>query len=164
MHAFGRSILGLALVACGAAVACGGGGGGTPVKAPDGTGTASTASTGGGSGGGGGGGDAERGAKIFADNCASCHGDKGEGSGGGPAVVGKDALPVDPPKGAKTRTMKFNNAMDVYKYIKDQMPQDNPGGLKDEEYWDVLAFDLKANGVDVSKGVNASTAESLKPH
>lgn len=163
MHALGKSFLAVAVVACGALAACGGGGGGgTPVKAPDGTTTANTASTGG--GGGDGNAQAERGAKLYADNCASCHGDKGEGSGGGPAIVGKDALPTDPPKGAKSRAMKFNNANDVFKYIKDKMPDDNPGGLKDDEYWDVLAFDLKANGADVSKGVDAKSADGIKLH
>ena len=163
MHAFGKSWFGVAVVVL---TACGGGGGGTPAKSPDGAGTSTTSTTTTTTAGGGGDGNAQadRGAKLYADNCASCHGDKGEGSGGGPAVVGKDALPTDPPKGAKTRTMKFNTANDVFKYIKDQMPQDNPGGLKDDEYWDILAFDLKANGADVSKGVNGSTADAIKLH
>ena len=165
MHAFGKSLgVIVTFVACSALAACGGGGAGAPAKGAESTSTTTNTTTTTAGGGGDGNAQADRGTKLYADNCASCHGDKGEGSGGGPAVVGKDALPVDPPKGAKTRTMKFNTANDVFKYIKDQMPQDNPGGLKDNEYWDILAFDLKANGVDVSKGVDATKADALKLH
>src|SRR5215469_3733534 len=36
---------------------------------------------------------AARGAKLYAANCASCHGDQGQGVDA-PPVVGKDALPL----------------------------------------------------------------------
>src|SRR5256885_1466858 len=56
---------------------------------------------------------ADRGAKLFAKNCAKCHGDAGQGSKKAPPVVGKEALPLDPAKTAKKRTTKFHTAMDV---------------------------------------------------
>jgi cytochrome c len=108
---------------------------------------------------------ADRGAKLFNDNCASCHGDKGEGTKTGPAVVGKDALPKDPPKKAKYRKVKFETALDVANYVMKSMPADNPGGLDPKQYWDIMAFDLKANGVDVSgKHIDEKTTADIKLH
>ena len=46
---------------------------------------------------------AARGATLYADHCGSCHGESGQGTpGGAPPVVGKDALPLDPPASAKS--------------------------------------------------------------
>src|SRR5687768_5790024 len=87
----------------------------------------------------------DRGAKLFGANCAKCHGDQGQGKKG-PALVGKTALPLDPPATAKKRDVKFKTAADVFDWVKANMP---PKGAKlsDEEYAAILAFDLKANGV-----------------
>src|SRR6185503_13312673 len=41
---------------------------------------------------------AERGATLYGAKCASCHGDAGQGKKA-PALVGKDALPLDPRAG-----------------------------------------------------------------
>jgi S-disulfanyl-L-cysteine oxidoreductase SoxD len=141
---------------------CGGGNAGTPVNAP--TGEPKTEPTTAGAGGDLGA-QVARGEALFADNCASCHGDKGEGSPGGPPLIGKEALPVDPPKTAKERNVKFTTAQDLFQWVKKEMPNDNPGSLKDDEYWDVLAFDLKANGVDLQgKKLDASSASAIKLH
>lgn len=144
-------------------LACGGGSSSGPGANAPGPG-ATTKSTDNASSGGAA--DADAGAKLYAQNCASCHGDKGEGTGGAPAVVGKGALPLDPPKGAKSRTMQFKTAKDVLDYIKKAMPDDNPGSLKDGEYLNILAFDLKANGVDLGgKPLDASSAANVTlPH
>jgi cytochrome c len=108
---------------------------------------------------------AENGAKLYAKHCAKCHGDNGEGTKKAPAVVGKSALPLDPPAGAKKRTTKFRTAMDVAEFVVKNMPGDKPGSLKPEEYFDILAFDLEANGVDVSnKSINADTAKQIVLH
>jgi len=108
---------------------------------------------------------ASRGAKTYADNCASCHGDKGEGTKSAPPVVGKNALPMDPPKKAKFRKVKFVTALDVAQYVMKSMPADNPGGLDANQYWDIMAFDLKANGIDVSgKHIDDKTAGDIKLH
>ncbi len=157
MHKVGMFTLGAAtmllLTACG-------GGGPKPVTDPSKVGgeTSPTTSSGGGA-------DADRGAKLYAANCASCHGDKGEGTGGGPAVVGKAALPLDPPNKGKGRQVQFKTAADVLGYIKKAMPDDTPGSLKDDEYLDILAFDLKANGVDLGgKKLDATTAAQIDIH
>ena len=151
-----------AAVAIFLAVGCGGSKKADPATPGSTTVTEKSAPT---SGGGGLDDQATRGGKLYADNCASCHGDKGEGGGGGPPVVGKDALPLDPPKGADDRKGKFANAQDVFDFMKKYMPADKPSSLKDSEYWDILGFDLKANGVDTSgKAVDASNAASIKLH
>jgi cytochrome c len=106
-----------------------------------------------------------QGAKLFAKNCAKCHGDHGEGGKNAPPVVGKAALPLDPPAGAKARTTQFHTAQDVAEFVVKNMPPKKPGSLKPEEYYAILAFDLKANGVDVTgKTIDAKTAAEIKLH
>lgn len=108
---------------------------------------------------------AARGAKLYAGNCASCHGANGEGVKEAPAVVGKDALPLDPRPTQKYRKVQFHTALDVAQWVVKNMPPDNPGSLKESEYWDILAFDLKANGVPVAgKHIDAKTAADIKLH
>ena len=43
------------------------------------------------------------------------------------------------------------------------MPPTAPGSLKPEEYWSILAFDLKANGIDLGdKKLDAELAKTLE--
>jgi cytochrome c len=105
------------------------------------------------------------GAKLYAKHCAKCHGKNGEGTKKAPPVVGNQALPLDPPSGAKTRKSQFHTAQDVAEFVSTKMPANKPGSLKPEEYYAILAFDLKANGVDVSKQkIDATTAAAIKLH
>lgn len=104
-----------------------------------------------------------RGQKLYGERCAGCHGAGGEGiAGKGPAVVGHTALPLDPPAGAKARNAQFRTAADVFGWVKANMPAGKGGSLTDEEYAAVLAFDLKANGVDLGgKTLDPALAASL---
>jgi mono/diheme cytochrome c family protein len=105
------------------------------------------------------------GKQLYADKCASCHGDAGEGGGKTPAVVGKEALPLEAPKGAKKRKgVKFQTAMDVLEWTKKNMPMKKPGSLTDDEYAAILAFDLSANGVKLEKKVDFANAAEIKLH
>jgi cytochrome c len=107
---------------------------------------------------------AAAGAKLYAKHCAKCHGDAGQGKKG-PAVVGKDALPLDPPANAKLRKTQFHTAQDVAAFVAANMPPKKGGSLTTDEYYDILAFDLKANGVDVSgKKIDPTTAAQIKLH
>ena len=106
-----------------------------------------------------------QGEKLFAKHCAKCHGKSGEGSKKAPPIVGKEALPLDPPPGAKIRKSQFHTAQDVAEFISTKMPANKPGSLKPDEYYDILAFDLKANGVDVGdKKLDAASAAQIKLH
>ena len=107
------------------------------------------------------------GQQLYGKECAECHGDSGQGKRGdnAPPVVGASALPLDPPAGSKYRKNQFHTAQDVFDFVKKAMPPDNPGELSDEQYWAILAFDLKANGVDLAgKKVDATTASSFVIH
>ncbi|HEY8585056.1 MAG TPA: cytochrome c [Capillimicrobium sp.] len=120
--------------------ACGGGdddGGGSGV-------TGATTSPGGtptgGSGSGGGGGNAQlsaqvgAGEQVYASSCAMCHGDNGSG-GNGPALIGEDA-----------DLSSHDNGQGLLDYISEQMPASSPGSLTDQQYLDVTAYILEANG------------------
>jgi cytochrome c len=87
---------------------------------------------------------------LYAQHCAKCHGDAGQGDKG-PRVVGlqQGALPLNPPPGAKKRTTQFVTVADVANFVVRFMPGDMPGTLTTEEYLAILAFDLKANGIDL---------------
>jgi len=42
------------------------------------------------------------------------------------------------------------------------MPGDSPGSLSEDQYWSVLAFDLKANGIDLGdKKLDGALAVTL---
>ncbi|MEO6419687.1 MAG: cytochrome c [Polyangiaceae bacterium] len=105
------------------------------------------------------------GGKLYADNCAGCHGSGGEGNAKAPALVGKNALPLDPQPPSKARTAKFHTAADVFQFVKTSMPPNKGGSLTDEQYAAIMAFDLKANGIDLTgKKVDATTAPTFVLH
>ena len=106
------------------------------------------------------------GGKLFAKNCAKCHGKAGEGTKKAPPIVGKDALPLDPRPTAKVRKTQFHTAQDVAEFVSTKMPANKPGSLKPDEYYAILAFDLDANGVAdaKTKKIDATTAAEIKLH
>jgi cytochrome c len=113
----------------------------------------------------GGGDQVAMGAKLYAAKCADCHGNGGEGRAGAPALVGKGALPLDPPPGSKFRKGQFHTAEDVFKFVKATMPPNAPGSLSDAEVAAIIAFDLKANGVAMTgKTVDAAHASAFVLH
>jgi cytochrome c len=112
-----------------------------------------------------GGQQADTGAKLYVQYCASCHGDAGQGTKDAPPVVGKNALPLDPPATAKVRNTQFHTAQDVAQFVAANMPAKAPGSLTADQYYDILAFDLKANGIDVSrKKIDPMSAAEIKLH
>lgn len=104
-----------------------------------------------------------RGAQIYADACAKCHGAKGEGHGDKPPVMGTGALPLDPPKDADDRKGKqFRTAQDVFAFTKEFMPDHAGGSLTDAQYWDVTAFMLMGRGVALDgKTLDATTGAAI---
>ena len=104
------------------------------------------------------------GQKLYGQNCASCHGPGGEGTGGAPRVVGlkEGALPLDPPAKAQFRKAQFTTVMDVGEFVVKNMPPGKGGSLSMEQYFAILAFDLKANGIDLGdKKLDADLAKTL---
>jgi cytochrome c len=70
---------------------------------------------------------ATRGDKVFTSTCAACHSDE--------RFIGKQF--VD--------DWGDRRVGDFYQLVRNTMPVDNPGGLKDQDYLDVTAYLLKAN-------------------
>ena len=75
----------------------------------------------------------DRGKAVFANHCAKCHGASGQG-GDGPRLIGT-------PNGLAG----YQTAQKLFEFTSAEMPFDNPGSLKPEEIWDVLAFILDGN-------------------
>ena len=79
--------------------------------------------------------------------------------------IAEKALPLDPPATAAVRKMQFHTAQDVAIFVATNMPANKPGTLTGDQYYAILAFDLKANGVDVSKmEIDPTTAAEIKLH
>jgi cytochrome c len=105
----------------------------------------------------------EHGKQLFADQCASCHGERGQGTDDGPALVGKTVLPELPREGAK-RTAVFRTAADVLAFAAANMPADDPGSLAPDQYAAVTAFILRVNGIEVDTPIDATVAVTIVMH
>jgi polar amino acid transport system substrate-binding protein len=82
---------------------------------------------------------AEQGAKVYAQNCAACHGPQLQGQPGGftgPALRGADF--ADP-------SYKFH-VSDIFNFVSKLMPAPSPGSLTQEEDVQVMSFLLQQNG------------------
>lgn len=79
--------------------------------------------------------EARAGAKVYADNCAQCHGDKLQG------VVG----PTLKGKGFADKSMNYTVG-DIFSFLAQQMPAGAPGSLSHRQYAEVMAHILHENG------------------
>jgi mono/diheme cytochrome c family protein len=100
---------------------------------------------------------------LYAQSCASCHGDAGQGTAKAPRVVGlkEGALPLDPPAERQLRKGQFVTVADVAKFVVENMPPKKAGTLTNDQYLAILAFDLKANGVDLPSPLTMDLAPTL---
>lgn len=107
----------------------------------------------------------QRGAEVFADTCAECHGTSGEGSEKAPALAGPSALPLEPRPDSERR-MPFRTALDVAAFATAHMPPDaeDRAAMTEVMYWDVLAFALSANGVKREQPVGPHNAATIPLH
>jgi mono/diheme cytochrome c family protein len=103
------------------------------------------------------------GKRLFAEHCASCHGDSLQGTDDAPALVGKAALPLYPRDGSK-RTTQFKTAGDVLAFAVANMPADEAGTLTNEQYIAVLAFALRVNGAVLERPLDVDAAKSITLH
>jgi hypothetical protein len=93
-----------------------------------------------------GGGTVREGERLFARNCAACHGAHGEGLRSYPPLVGgigslKTAAPLF------TVGSYWPYATIIWDYIRRAMPYDRPGALKTNEVYSVTAYLLFLNGI-----------------
>jgi hypothetical protein len=73
-------------------------------------------------------------------------------------------LPLDPRPAQKVRKTQFHTAKDVAEFVVKNMPGDKPGSLAADEYFAILAFDLKANGVALTQPVDGAVAAGIVLH
>ena len=97
---------------------------------------------------------AERGARVFQSRCSGCHntdltGEKRGSARGGPALTGEQFM----------SNWEGENLDGLMTRMKTLMPRDDPGGLADETYLDLLAFIAKVNALP--GGVDPLTAEGV---
>ena len=87
---------------------------------------------------------AARGSEVYTSSCGQCH-TMGQHSGTAFATA-------------------WNNRrlFDLYEIVHNTMPLDNPGGLSDQEYIDVIAYMLQLNGVPAGKSALQADASALK--
>lgn len=84
---------------------------------------------------------AKKGATLFSQHCAECHGSKLQGNSA-PALTGKNWK-----EAVKER---FATQKKLFTYVSSAMPVDNPGALSQPEYLEVVAFLLAQNGYAAS--------------
>ncbi len=128
---------------------------------------------------------AAAGARVYYYRCMACHGDRGQGltvewraqwppghqdcsvplchgnrhppegfklpRNLAPALIGDDAL------------ARFATAREVYDFISTRMPYQAPGSLSADEYWQLVAFLLKRNRVNVDQ-VSPQNASAIYLH
>jgi S-disulfanyl-L-cysteine oxidoreductase SoxD len=90
-------------------------------------------------------GTAAQGAKVYAEQCAACHGERLEGNpapgiGGDRLLGGRGTLASKAP--VKTVESYWPHATTLFDYVKRAMPFSAPGSLKDDEVYGVVAYIL----------------------
>ena len=85
---------------------------------------------------------AERGAQIYQRTCGMCH--------AAGTLIGE----------AFVASWNNRRVYDLYALVHSTMPLDNPGGLKDGEYLDVIAYLLQANK-HMAAGVDSLRADTV---
>jgi mono/diheme cytochrome c family protein len=87
---------------------------------------------------------AERGVALYKKRCASCH---------APNRFTDDQLFLTPYAGKPM--------WEMYDVISDSMPEDDPGGMKPEEYAAVIAYLLRLNGFPAGQTELPTSKEAL---
>jgi mono/diheme cytochrome c family protein len=96
---------------------------------------------------------AERGKTSYQHSCQDCHGSElDNGDFGGPPLRGS----------AFRSHWGSGSAGALFAFLKATMPPDNPGGLTDTTYADILAFVLQGNGYPAGDAELPSDADALQ--
>ena len=94
-------------------------------------------------------GTVSHGREVFAQQCASCHGEKGEGGFGDRLVGGQGTLATAKP--IRTVGSYWPYAPTLFDYIRRAMPQNAPQSLSNEDVYAVSAYILNLNGLLASR-------------
>lgn len=95
---------------------------------------------------------AKRGEKLFSEVCSACHADDLSGGGLAPPLVGSEF-------GSHWNDLDLAQLFD---FVSQTMPQNNPGSLKPEEAADLLAFLLSKGTAPAGQSELPTQAEALK--
>jgi cytochrome c len=112
-------------------------------------------------------GTAARGAQVYAEKCASCHGPKGEGIATNPKLVGRDPRDGFPfgndVKLVKTVGNYWPYATTVFDYVRRAMPLDKPGSLANDDVYALVAWLLAENEIiDRTAVLDAKTLPAVQ--
>lgn len=95
---------------------------------------------------------AERGAELYVDKCASCHGPQLLGSEMAPGLIGGEFA-------ANWNDLSLG---DMFERIRISMPQDDPGSLTRQQNSDVLAYMLLSGQYPAGETELPSRADELR--
>lgn len=76
------------------------------------------------------------GQRLYAENCAMCHGEDGRRGAGFQTPIW----------GERTQITKFSTALGLFEYNQMMMPFDDPDRLTDEQKWAITAYMLANHG------------------
>jgi len=106
-------------------------------------------------------GSVSHGREVFAQQCASCHGDSGEGGIGDRLVGGLGTIAT--PKAIRTVGSYWPYAPTLFDYIRRAMPQNAPQSLSNEDVYAVSAYILNLNGlVGATATLDAKSLAAIK--
>jgi mono/diheme cytochrome c family protein len=106
-----------------------------------------------------------QGEKVYAAQCASCHGGKLEGGIGDKLIGGRGSLAAKDGKQAPVKTMEsyWPYATTLWDYIKRAMPFSAPGSLSNDDVYAVTAYILnQAQIVPDDATMNKSTLPKVE--
>lgn len=106
-------------------------------------------------------GSVSHGREVFAQQCASCHGDKGEGGVGDRLVGGQETISTAKP--IRTVGSYWPYAPTLFDYIRRAMPQNAPQSLSNDDVYAVSAYILNLNGlVGADATLDAKSLAAIK--
>jgi S-disulfanyl-L-cysteine oxidoreductase SoxD len=109
-----------------------------------------------------GGGTAAKGAVVFADKCAACHGEGGRGAANA-ALITDLPLRKGVIEATKTIANFYANSTTLFDYIRRAMPWPAPRTLTDDQVYSLVAYILAGNKIVGENDVmNAETLPTVK--
>lgn len=102
-----------------------------------------------------------KGAPIYAQKCAECHGENGKG--GSSAALARDVPITDISASMKTIANYWPYATTLFDYIRRAMPWQAPKSLSDDEVYALTAYILRQNKIIAENDVmNAETLPKVR--
>lgn len=95
---------------------------------------------------------AKRGAVVYADQCAACHGEKLEGNGAMPPLAGEDFA----------KMWSGRTVAELFEKTHSTMPMTAPGTLTEQQTADVVAYMLQVGNHPAGTTELAASIEPLK--